>query len=92
MRRHVILSAVLAAVLAGCSVELPDPDSPGARVLATRCGGCHRLYAPGTMTLAMWDLQLDRMRRLYAQRGIAWLSPEEEATLRTYLATHAGGS
>ena len=60
------MNLVLTASLAGCSVELPEPDSPGARVLATRCGGCHRLYAPGTMTVAMWDLQLARMRALYA--------------------------
>lgn len=75
----------------GCGPSLPDPDSPGARVLAVRCGQCHRPYAPQTMTVAMWDVQLDRMRRLFAERRIPWLHPEEERVLREYLAAHAGG-
>lgn len=87
MRRLVPLIALLALA---CAPELPDPDSPGAAVYRRRCGGCHVAYAPGTMTAAMWDVQLDRMRRLFAQRGLAWLSPEEERLLRTYLAAHAG--
>jgi diheme cytochrome c len=88
--RRVVLSLLVAGALASCSVDLPEPDSPGARVLTARCGSCHRLYAPGTMTLAMWDLQLGRMRALYAQRGIPWLAPAEEQTLRAYLAKYAG--
>ncbi len=64
----------------------------GARVYAQRCGGCHRVYLPGTMTLAMWDVQLGRMQALFAQRGIPWLTPAEEHALRAYLAAHAGGA
>ena len=67
--RRLVLSALAAAALVACSVELPEPDSPGARILAARCGGCHRLYAPSLMTAAMWDVQMDRMRLLYQQRG-----------------------
>lgn len=88
--RRLVLSVAACVLLASCSAPLPEPDSPGARVLAARCGGCHRLYAPGSMTIAMWDLQLGRMRALFAQRGIPWLSPTDEETLRAYLAKHAG--
>jgi hypothetical protein len=88
--RRGVLIAGLAASLGACSVELPDPDSPGARVLAARCGGCHRLYPPGVMTFAMWEVQLGRMRTLYAQRGIPWLPADEERALLEYLRTHAG--
>ena len=88
--RRIVLSLLVGSALASCSVDLPEPDSPGARLLAARCGGCHRVYAPGTMTLAMWDVQLGRMRALYAQRGIPWLVPDEEQALRDYLAKHAG--
>ena len=88
--RRAVLSLLLGGALASCSVDLPEPDSPGARVLVARCGGCHRLYAPGAMTLAMWDVQLGRMRGLYAQRGIPWLPPAEERALHDYLAKHAG--
>jgi cytochrome c5 len=75
----------LVAVAAGCGPSFPEPDSPGARVLETRCAGCHRVFAPGTMTAAMWDYQIDRMRPLYAQKGMAWLTPDEERALRDYV-------
>ena len=88
--RRLVLSLTCGVVLASCSVELPEPDSPGARVLVARCGGCHRLHAPSSMTLAMWDVQLGRMQALFAQRRIPWLAPPEEQALRDYLAKHAG--
>lgn len=84
--------AVVAALVAGwgCGPGLPDPESPGARVLRERCAGCHGVYAPGSMTFDMWSVQLDRMRRLYVQRGLPWLSPTEEAVLVGYLRAHSG--
>ena len=42
------------------------------------------------MTLDMWNVQIARMRTLFAQRGIPWLAPDEERTLTDYLAAHAG--
>jgi hypothetical protein len=87
MRRLVLVTLLLAVA---CAPELPDPDSPGAVVLRTRCGGCHAIDAPGSMTFAMWEMQLDRMRRLYAERGYPWLTAEEERTLLAYLRAHAG--
>jgi hypothetical protein len=77
---------------AGCGGSLPEPESRGAEVLAGRCGGCHRVYAPGSMTFEMWKLQLDRMRGLFAKRGIPWLSPDDEHALLDYLQAHAGTS
>ena len=59
-------------------------------MLRERCAGCHRMYAPGTMTLEMWNVKIARMRALFAQRGIPWLTPEEERSLEEYLASHAG--
>ena len=84
------LALALAAI--GCGPPLPEPESAGARVMVARCGGCHRAYAPQTMTVGMWDVQLEKMRRLFAQRGIAWLAPDEERTLREYIARWAGTS
>ena len=75
----------------GCGPALPDPDAPGAVVLRERCGGCHRVFAPGSMTLEMWKVQIERMRGEFARRGMPWLAPAEERTLLDYLAAHAGG-
>ena len=77
---------------AGCGGSLPDPESRGAQVLAGRCGGCHRVYAPGSMTLEMWKVQLAQMRVLFAKRGIPWLSSDDEHALLDYLQAHAGTS
>ena len=77
---------------AGCGGSLPDPESRGAQVLAGRCGGCHRVYGPGSMTFEMWKAQLVNMRVLFAKRGIPWLSSDDEHALLDYLQAHAGTS
>ena len=83
----------LAALALGCGEPaLPDPDAAGAAVFRTRCAGCHRLYPPGTMTAAMWKMQLARMHVEFARRGLPWLPPEEERALTDYLSAHAGTS
>ena len=88
-----MLNALLPLLLAaGCGAGLPDPDARGARLLRERCSGCHRIYAPGTMTLEMWRMQIERMRVLFAQRGLPWLTRDEERALLDYLAAHAGRS
>ena len=86
------LAVGLVLVGAGCGASLPDPESPGARVLVARCGGCHRVYAPGSMTAEMWRFQVGRMRGLFADRGIPWLAPGDERALLDYLTAHAGSS
>jgi len=85
------LAAFLFALAAGCESALPDPGSRGAAVLRDRCGGCHRVYAPGSMTAEMWGVQVEQMRDQFARRGIPWLTSEEEGALRAYLTAHAGG-
>jgi len=86
--RSVLIAVALGAV--ACSPPLPDPDSPGAQVLQTRCGGCHRLSAPSTMTFEMWKVQVERMRDRMAQAGRSRLTPDEERVLLEYLRQHAG--
>ena len=84
------LAAGLLAV--ACGASLPDAGAPGAVVLQQRCAGCHGLSAPGSMTLAMWEVQLTRMHDEFARRGLPWLTADEERALREYLAAHAGTS
>ena len=82
---------LLALVVAGCSSTLPEEHDPGAVVLRTRCGGCHRVFPPGTMTLDTWKFQIARMRLEFARRNLPWLTADEEAALVAYLGRHAGG-
>ena len=82
---------LVALLAAACSSTLPEEQDAGAIVLRTRCGGCHRVFAPGTMTLETWRFQIGRMRLEFARRGIPWLAPDEEAALLAYLGRHAGG-
>ncbi len=85
------LLVLIAPLAAGCEPALPDPDSRGATVLRERCGGCHRVHSPGTMTAEMWAIQVEKMRDQFARRGLPWLTTEEEGALRAYLSSHAGG-
>jgi hypothetical protein len=41
------------------------------------------------MTLAMWNVQLGRMRELFTRRGVPWLTPPEEQALAEWLARYA---
>lgn len=81
--------ALLALAAAACDARLPEPESAGARLYAARCGGCHRLYAPRSMTGPMWKLTLARMQGELARRGIEPLSADETATLFAYLDAHS---
>jgi hypothetical protein len=84
-----VTALALTTVLAlGCQTELPEPTSPGAALYRTRCQGCHRLYQPSTMTAAMWRVQVERMQREFARRGMAELSADEMARLLAYLGAH----
>ena len=84
------VGAVLsAALLVGCT-HLPDPDSPGARLYAARCGTCHRLYAPSLMKFEMWKFQVERMQSEIVRHGLPPLTPDELATMLDYLRRYSG--
>ncbi|MBX3027609.1 hypothetical protein KF840_22145 [bacterium] len=90
-RRGLLAVGALALLAAGCDARLPDPDSPGARLYADRCGGCHRIYAPGSLTAAMWDVTVQRMQGELARRGVPPLSRDEQRALLAYLTQHSTG-
>lgn len=90
--------ALLAALaLAACAPALPEVTradaersgrdfetlTAGRRLYADKCGGCHRLFAPGSRTLAEWDAELVEMR------DRAHLTPAQSETLRTWLSAFA---
>jgi hypothetical protein len=91
VRWHLGAVLVAGALLAACEPQLPDAESPGAQLYAARCGGCHRLYAPGLMTAEMWRITVTRMQGELVRRGVAPLSGAEQATLLAYLEQHSTG-
>lgn len=80
---------VLVLLAAGCDASLPEADSPGGRLYAARCTGCHRLYAPGVLTAEMWKMTVARMQGELVRRGLPPLSATEQATLLDYLDRHS---
>lgn len=89
IRRLLVAAVALGAV--ACDARLPEPESAGAELYATRCGGCHRLYAPGVLTADMWAVTVARMQGVLARHGLRPLDAEERATLLAYLQRHSTG-
>lgn len=82
----------LATAAAGCvhGPKLPEADSPAAQLYVARCGVCHGVYSPGTMTAAMWSTQVDAMMQEMAEAGTPPLAPEERRQILGYLTRNAG--
>jgi cytochrome c5 len=89
MKASLVLCAAVALVCAGCNARLPDPQSPGAQLYAHRCNTCHRLYAPSSMTYAMWQMQLKRMQGEMLRRGIPPLTTAQSTVILDYLRHHS---
>jgi hypothetical protein len=91
LRARACLAPVLGfALVAACSRSLPDPESPGAQLYQARCAsGCHRLYNPGSMTSAMWEIQVDRMQQELARGGLAPFSEQERRLVLRYLRAYS---
>ena len=84
-----VATALLLAGVSACTPELPDPQSAGAEVYRVRCGSCHEAYAPGALTAAMWDVQLERMQSIMARRGVNPLTEQERYLVTSYLNAHS---
>ena len=89
--RRWALSALACAVCStvACNAKLPEPDSPGAKLYASRCNGCHRVYAPSSLTFAMWKYQVERMQGDIVRHGLPPLSSEERDVVLDYLKRYA---
>ena len=91
--RRLLPLALLLGVSAACSPDLPEKESAGARLYAERCSsGCHRVFAPGSLTFAMWEVQVERMQGDIVRRGLPPLTPEEKQTVLSYLRRHSAGA
>ncbi|MBP1686041.1 MAG: hypothetical protein H6Q33_2184 [Deltaproteobacteria bacterium] len=84
-----LLPGIAVLALAGCNAKLPEPDSPGARLYAERCGTCHRIYAPTSLTFEMWKVQVERKQGVMVRQGLPPLTPDERDVLLAYLKRHS---
>ena len=83
-----LLIAVVAGAL-GCNAKLPEPESEGARLYASRCDTCHRLYAPTSLTYPMWKMQVERMQGEMVRHGLPSLNERERTVMLDYLKRHS---
>jgi hypothetical protein len=90
--KRLAFATAIAAVLAGCSQPLPEPESPAAKLYAQRCNECHRVFGPGTLTAAMWEFQVERMQGEMVRRGFPPLNSDEKNLVLDYLRRHSAGS
>lgn len=81
--------------------ELPDPDSPGARLTARYCSTCHGIPSPSRLSAGEWTSTVRRMvvrmhrlegmgRRMRRMMGnVPTPSDREERLILDYLRRHA---
>lgn len=79
MRARVPLGVLFVLALGGCAVGdfLTGAPSPRERVatsgiLARRCGGCHEVPNPHSMTGAEWRAAVERMQRRMTLPDAEW--------------------
>jgi hypothetical protein len=84
-------AAAMLLSLVGCArPQLPDADSPPARLYRERCGGCHQPYDPHSLTAAMWRIQVAAMMPKMTEAGQPPLSQADQAVILAYLERNAG--
>ena len=91
MKRLVVV--LLAIVLAGCTGELPEPDSEAAKLYVMHCSGanCHSAIPPQRSTYRIWELQYERMIELMRKSGHPLPTQEEDQKILDYLKRYADG-
>ena len=68
---------------------LPDADSPGARLVAERCGQCHAPPEPSRHSAEEWPSVVERMRVHMVRQANQVLNDEETRIVLDYLKEHA---
>ncbi len=89
LRRFGFAIAAMALAMAGCNRPLPEQNTAAAHLYASRCGQCHRPYWPGSLTTAMWQIQLELMQARMQQKGVPPLTGKERDMIMSYLARNA---
>jgi cytochrome c5 len=73
--------------------NLPDPDSPGARLVVQYCGQCHNLPSPAMHSAQEWpdivERMYSRMRGMSGMMGVELPAPADRTVLLEYLEANA---
>jgi len=69
--------------------NIPDADSTGGKLFATRCSTCHALPHPKRLDWPHWRHMLGLMKSRMAERGVVEPSKEEWRRIAAYLKAHA---
>ncbi len=83
---------VVALVSFSCAgMQVPDPESQGARLFSKKCSMCHGLPHPSRHSRVEWDHYLELMKGNMEKKGVSYTA-EEIRTIRTYLHRFAKGA
>ncbi len=91
---HILLISSVVGLGTGCSRPLPEAGSIDAQLYVQYCSGsgCHTPIPPGQSTVAMWNLQYERMLTTMREARRALPSSDEEKRILAYLHRNAEGS
>lgn len=70
------------------AMEIPEADTPAAKLYAERCATCHALPHPKRLDWPHWRHMLGVMRIRMKERGMT-MPNEDWRTIATYLKRHA---
>ena len=88
-----MMIAMLVLMLAGArtaaAMDIPEPESAGAKLYEARCSVCHALPHPKRLDWPAWQHTLRVMRERMQQRGVAEPSKQEWRQISDYLKRHA---
>ncbi len=99
-RNNIVFIALLGILLAGCEIpqssatkiELPEPESAGAKLMKKYCSDCHAPPATTVHIAEEWPNVIYRMQERRRMKAYELLNDEERATLVNYLQKHAKSS
>ncbi len=97
---HRIAVILLTVVLAGCEkptaeqrapidIDLPEPESAGAKLVMSKCIGCHVPPRPDMHTRSEWPGIVHRMQNYRVVKGYGGLLEPEFKRVIEYLQNHA---
>ena len=83
-----VLALMLGGMQAALAMDIPDPQTPAAKLYAARCAACHALPHPKRLDWPAWRHMLHVMERRMQEHGMQ-MSDAEWRQIAAYLRRHA---